>query len=98
MYCRISHLYQKANNTNVYYLYYRRISNAKQLCRPMVLVELRSGNQSADQGPFLSLVRSNLGMCSANHREVYFSNLAYDWLSIVDITPSKRQKTGPERH
>ena len=32
---------------------------------------------------FLSLARSKLRLCSANHRAGYFSNLACDWLSIV---------------
>ena len=32
---------------------------------------------------FLSLTRSKLRLCSANHRAGYFSNLACDWLSIV---------------
>ena len=32
---------------------------------------------------FLSLARSKLRLCSANHRTGYFSNLACDWLSIV---------------
>ena len=32
---------------------------------------------------FLSLARSELRLCSANHRAGYFSNLACDWLSIV---------------
>ena len=32
---------------------------------------------------FLSLARSKLGLCSANHRAGYFSNLACDWLGIA---------------
>ena len=32
---------------------------------------------------FPSLAKSKLRLCSANHRAGYFSNLAYDWLSIV---------------
>ena len=32
---------------------------------------------------FLSLTRSKLRLCSANHRAGYFSSLACDWLSIV---------------
>ena len=32
---------------------------------------------------FLSLARSKLRVCSANHRAGYFSNLECDWLSIV---------------
>ena len=31
---------------------------------------------------FLSLARSKLRLCSANHRAGYFSNLACDWMSI----------------
>ena len=34
-------------------------------------------------GSFLSLARSKLRLCSANHRAGYFSNLPCDWLSIV---------------
>ena len=32
---------------------------------------------------FLSLARSKLRLCSANHRAGYFSNLACDWLSLL---------------
>ena len=32
---------------------------------------------------FLFLAWSKLRLCSANHKEGYFSNLACDWLSIV---------------
>ena len=32
---------------------------------------------------FLSLARSKLRLCSANHRPGYWSNLPCDWLSIV---------------
>ena len=32
---------------------------------------------------FLSLARSKLRLCSANHRAGYFSNLVCDWMSIV---------------
>ena len=32
---------------------------------------------------FLSLARSKLRLCSANHRAGYFSNLTCDWLSIA---------------
>ena len=32
---------------------------------------------------FLSLAQTKLGLCSANHRAGYVSNLACDWLSIV---------------
>ena len=44
---------------------------------------------------FLSLARSKLRLCSANHSAGCFSNLAYDWLSL-GLTPRKRQKTGPD--
>ena len=43
---------------------------------------------------FLCVARSKLRLCSANHRSGYFSNLAFDWLSIV-WAYSKRQKTVP---
>ena len=43
----------------------------------------------ADQG-FLSLTRSKLRLCWANHRACYFSNLACDWLSIVWAWDRKR--------
>ena len=45
---------------------------------------------------FLSLPRSKLRLCSANHRAGYFSNLVSDWLGIIWAysEPSKRQKTG----
>ena len=41
---------------------------------------------------FLSLAWSKLKLCSANHRAGYFSNLPCDWLSIAQLTLSKRQK------
>ena len=36
-----------------------------------------------DQGHFLSLVRSKLRLCSANHRPGYWSNLPCDWPSTA---------------
>ena len=45
---------------------------------------------------FLSLARSKLRLCSANHRAGYFSNLHCDWLSIVWAYSSKRvTENGP---
>ena len=35
---------------------------------------------------FLSIARSKLWLCSANHRPGYFSNLACGWLSIIRYT------------
>ena len=42
---------------------------------------------------FLSLARSKLRLCSANHRTGYFSNLSCDWLSIV--WPYSETENGP---
>ena len=44
---------------------------------------------------FLSLVRSKLRLCSANHRAGYFSNLACDWLSIVWAYSEQETENGP---
>ena len=44
---------------------------------------------------FLSLARSKLRLCSANHRAGYFSNLACDWLSIVWAYSKQRTENGP---
>ena len=44
---------------------------------------------------FLSLARSKLRLCSANHRAGYFSNLACDWLSIVWAYSEKGTENGP---
>ena len=44
---------------------------------------------------FLSLARSKLRLCSANHRAGYFSNLACDWLSIVWAYSEQETETGP---
>ena len=43
---------------------------------------------------FLSLARSKLRLCSANHRPGYFSNLACDWLSIVWTYSEQEIKNG----
>ena len=45
--------------------------------------------------PFLSLARSKLGLCSANHRTDYFSNLACDWLHIVWAHSEQETENGP---
>ena len=44
---------------------------------------------------FLSLARSNLRLCLANHRAGYFSNLACDWLSIVWAYSEQETENGP---
>ena len=44
---------------------------------------------------FLSLTRSKLRLCSANHRAGYFSNLACDWLSIVWAYSKQETENGP---
>ena len=44
---------------------------------------------------FLSLARSKLRLCSANHRAGYFSNLAFDWLSIVWAYSENDTENGP---
>ena len=44
---------------------------------------------------FLSLARSKLRLCLANHRAGYFSNLACDWLSIVWAYSEQETKNGP---
>ena len=44
---------------------------------------------------FLSLARSKLRLCSANHRTGYFSNLACDWLSIVWAYSQQETEIGP---
>ena len=44
---------------------------------------------------FLSLARSKLRLCSANHWAGYFSNLACDWLSIVWAYSEQKTKNGP---
>ena len=44
---------------------------------------------------FLSLARSKLRLCSANHRAGYFSNLACDWLSIVWAYSEQETEIGP---
>ena len=44
---------------------------------------------------FLSLSRSKLRLCLANHRAGYFSNLACDWLSIVWAYSEQETENGP---
>ena len=44
---------------------------------------------------FLSLARSKLRLCSANHRAGYWSNLACDWLSIVWAYSEQETENGP---
>ena len=44
---------------------------------------------------FLSLARSKLRLCSANHRPGYWSNLPYDGPAQPELTVSKWQNTGP---
>ena len=46
-------------------------------------------------GPVFCLARSNLRLCSANHRAGYFSNLACDWLSIVWAYSEQETENGP---
>ena len=44
---------------------------------------------------FLSLARSKLRLCSANHGAGYFSNLTCDWLSIVWAYSEQETENGP---
>ena len=44
---------------------------------------------------FISLARSKLRLCSANHRAGYFSNLACNWLSIVWAYSREETESGP---
>ena len=44
---------------------------------------------------FLSLTRSKLRLCLANHRTGYFRNLACDWLSIVWAYSEQETENGP---
>ena len=44
---------------------------------------------------FLSLARSKLRLCSANHWAGYFSNLPSDWLSIVWAYSEQETENGP---
>ena len=44
---------------------------------------------------FLSLARSKLRLCSANHRPGYFSNLACDWLSTAWAYSEQETENGP---
>ena len=47
---------------------------------------------------FLSLTRSKLRLCSANHRAGYFSNLACDWLGIVWAYSKQETENGPRHY
>ena len=51
-----------------------------------------SGNRAWAR--FLSLARSKLRLCAANHRAGYFSNLACDWLSIVWVYSEQDTEIG----
>ena len=44
---------------------------------------------------FLSLARSKLRLCSANHRPGYWSNLPCDWLSTVWAYSEQETENGP---
>ena len=50
---------------------------------------------SLTRARFLSLARSKLRLCSANHRAGYFSNLACDWLSTVWAYSEQETENGP---
>ena len=50
------------------------------------------------QGPFLSLARSKLRLCSDNHRIGYFSNLDCDWPSKVWAYSEQETENGPRPH
>ena len=50
------------------------------------------------QGPFSVSCPGKLRLCSANHREGYFSNLACDWLSIVWAYSKQETENGPMIH
>ena len=52
-------------------------------------------SESLTWARFLSLARSKLRLCSANHRAGYFSNLACDWLSIVWAYSEQETENGP---
>ena len=53
------------------------------------------GRYNKSRAHFLSLARSKLRLCSANHRAGYFSNLACDWLSIVWAYSEQVTENGP---
>ena len=59
------------------------------------LVFFRSTMPDAYWAHFLSLAQSKLRLYSANHRAGYFSNLAYDWLSIVWAYSKQDTENGP---
>ena len=54
-----------------------------------------ASNPCVSRARFLSLARSKLRLCSANHRAGYFSNLACDWLSIVWAYSEQETENGP---
>ena len=54
-------------------------------------------SQCSSRARFLSLARSKLRLCLANHRAGYFSNLACDWLSIVWAYSKQGTENGPCR-
>ena len=60
--------------------------------------QVYSGESSFSRARFLSLTRSKLRLCSANHRAGYFSNLACDWLSIVWAYSKQETENGPSQH
>ena len=47
---------------------------------------------------FLTLARSKLRLCSANHMPGYWSSLPCVWQAQTELILSKGQKTGPGRH
>ena len=59
------------------------------------LVEYKPSLQTMIWAHFLSLTRSKLRLCSANHRAGYFSKLACDWLSIVCAYSEQNIENGP---
>ena len=50
------------------------------------------------QGPFLSLARSKLRLCSANHRPGYWSNLPCDWPSTAWAYSEQKTENGPRSY
>ena len=51
-----------------------------------------------DHARFLSFARGKLRLCSANHRAGYFSNLTYDWLTIVWAYSEQETENRPITH
>ena len=63
---------------------------------PYILVRHRAGALPWSRAHFLFLTPSKLKhLCSANHRPGYFSNLAFDWLSIVWACSEQETENGP---